>query len=173
MHSPLVITLDLDEATMARFQDERAELFPPHRTQVGAHLTLFHAVPGEMQAQVLADIQSAAERPPFDVAVCKVVSLGKGAAYSLEATELSELRARLRQGWAAHLTPQDSQGFRPHVTVQNKVDPTTARETVRRLQAAFVPFTARAEAVVVWRYVGGPWELVQRMPLAGGDASRR
>lgn len=165
MLSPLVITLDLDEASMARFQAERAELFPPNRTQVGAHLTLFHAIPGQMEAQVLEEVQIAADRPPFDVAVGKVISLGRGAAYSLEAPELSEIRARLRQSWAAHLTPQDSQGFRPHVTVQNKVDPATSKETVQRLQAAFVPFTAHAEALVVWRYVGGPWELVQRFAL--------
>ncbi len=173
MHSPLVITLDLDEATMARFQAERAELFPPHRTQVGAHLTLFHAVPGRLEAQVLQDVQTAADRPPFDVAVRKVISLGKGAAYLLEAPELTELHARLRQSWAAHLTPQDSQGFRPHVTVQNKVDPATARETVQRLQAALVPFIARAQALVVWRYIGGPWELVQRVPFGDGDPLQR
>lgn len=165
MLSPLVITLDLDEASMARFQAERAELFPPNRTQVGAHLTLFHAIPGQMETQVLEEVQTAAHRPPFDVAVRKVISLGRGAAYSLDAAELSELRASLRHSWAADLTPQDIQGFRPHVTVQNKVDPATAKETVQRLQAAFVPFNARAEALVVWRYVGGPWELVQRFTL--------
>lgn len=170
MHSPLVITLDLDEATMARFQAERAELFPAHRTQVGAHLTLFHAIPGQMEAEVLEEVQAAADRPPFDVAVSKVISLGQGAAYSLEAPELTALHARLRKSWAAHLTPQDSQGFRPHVTVQNKVDPATARETVQRLQAAFVPFTARAQALVVWRYIGGPWELAQRFPFEDGNA---
>lgn len=159
---PLIVTLELDAATTARFEAERRELFPAGRTAVGAHLTLFHALPGRLTSEVLTDVAEAAARPAFDVAVRSVISLGRGAAYQVGAPELSALQRGLQRLWAEHLTRQDSQGFRGHVTVQNKVSSDVAKATVERLRAAFVPFVARAEGLAVWRYVGGPWEPVQR-----------
>jgi hypothetical protein len=159
---PFVVTLELDAETMARFDAERRELFPAGRTQVGAHLTLFHAVPGELEERVRADLAEAArEQPAFEVEVAEVVPLGRGAAYRLEAPELTSVHRRLQGAWRDHLTPQDAQGLRAHVTVQNKVTPETAKATLARLRAGFAPSTARAESLALWRYVGGPWEPVE------------
>ena len=38
------------------------------------------------------------------------------------------------------LTAQDRQGFRAHVTIQNKVTPEVARSTLAALSAVFTPF---------------------------------
>ncbi len=165
MH-PLVVSLVLDEDTTARFEAERAELFAPGRTAVGAHLTLFHAVPGEQLGVVRAQVRAQARRSPFELPVTEVIALGKGAAYRLESAELVHLHAALQRAWWDGLTRQDRQSLRPHVTVQNKVGADVARATVVRLRAAFTPFTATAEALAVWRYVGGPWELIERVDLA-------
>ena len=131
MTAPLVVTLVLDDATQDRFDAERARLFPPGRTAVGAHVTLFHAVPGELRPTVENDLRAAAG-PPFDVAVERVAPLGRGAAYALASPELARRHRALQQAWWAHLTAQDRQGFRPHVTVQNKVDAATAKRTVEQ-----------------------------------------
>ncbi|VXA93204.1 2'-5' RNA ligase family protein [Nocardioides sp. AX2bis] len=163
---PLVVTLVLDEDTTARFEAERAALFPAGRTQVGAHLTLFHAVPGERLDDVRTQVRATARRPPFAVPVTEVMPLGKGAAYRLDSPELVTLHADLQRSWWDDLTKQDRQPLRPHVTVQNKVDADVARATVDRLRADFAPFTATAEALAVWRYVGGPWEPVERYAFA-------
>ena len=96
-------------------------------------------------------------RKPFPVDVTEVMSLGRGAAYRLSAPELNDVHAQLRKRWYADLTAQDRQGFRPHVTVQNKADVDTARRTVLRLQAAFRPFQVDATGLRLWRYDGGPW----------------
>lgn len=161
MH-PLVVTLVLDDETTARFEAERAELFPAGRTAVGAHLTLFHAVPGARLEQVLAEVAAQARRPRFDLAVSEVMALGRGAAYRLDSPELVDLHADLQRSWWDDLTAQDRQPLRPHVTVQNKVDAAVARATVERLRGGFTPTTAGARALAVWRYVGGPWEPVER-----------
>ena len=137
---PLVVTLALDEAATARFDAERRELFPPGRTAVGAHLTLFHAVPGELVDTVLADVEAHADRDPFPVPVTEVMSLGRGVAYRLASSELAALHRTLQRSWWDHLTAQDRQGFRAHITVQNKVDPDTARRTLQRLTAGFASF---------------------------------
>lgn len=163
---PLVVTLMLDPASTERFEAERAELFPAGRTAVGAHLSLFHAVPGELLGRVLADVAREAEQPSFALEVAEVVALGRGAAYRLRAAELDDLHRRLRGAWSDHLTRQDQQGLRAHVTVQNKATPEVARRTLERLRRDFVPTTATAEALAVWHYRGGPWELQQSFPFA-------
>ena len=160
--NPLVVTLALDGPTQERFDAQRARLFP--RSPVGAHVTLFHAVPGELRPTVEDDLRAAAG-PPFDVAVERVQPLGRGAAYALASPELALRHRALQQAWWAHLTAQDRQGFRPHVTVQNKVDAATAKRTVEQLRAAFVPFTARALGFALWRYDGGPWTRLTTVPF--------
>ena len=83
---PLVVTLQLDEAATARFGAERAELFPTGRTAVGAHVTLFHAIPAQLREDVEAELgRLAARTVPFPVGVTEVVSLGRGVAYRLAA----------------------------------------------------------------------------------------
>ena len=53
--------------------------------------------------------------------------MGRGVAYRLDSPALPALRRELASEWSKWLTPPDSQRFQPHVTVQNKVDPTEAR----------------------------------------------
>jgi hypothetical protein len=92
--------------------------------------------------------------------------LGRGVAFRLEAPEVAGLRARLAREWDGWLVPQDRQPWRPHVTVQNKVTPEVARETLQRLSAGFAPWEARAEGLLLWRYRGGPWEAAGEFPFA-------
>lgn len=154
---PLVLTLALDPGAQQRFDDEREAYFPAGRTAVGAHVTLFHAVPGRLESVVRADLAQVCLRESFSVDVPEVMPLGRGAAYRLSAPELSDVHAQLRKRWYADLTAQDRQGFRPHVTVQNKADVDTARRTVLRLQTQFRPFQVGATGLRLWRYDGGPW----------------
>ena len=44
--APLILTLTLDEATQAYFNDLRRQHFPPNINYLAAHLTLFHHLPG-------------------------------------------------------------------------------------------------------------------------------
>jgi 2'-5' RNA ligase len=169
---PLVVTLQMERPARERFDAERRALFPPGRTHVGAHITLFHALPGEHRAAVASALAAEQGQKVLAVAVTGVRSLGRGAAYTLESPELSRLRDRLATAWEPWLTPQDRRPFRPHVTVQNKVDAATARATVLALTAAFTPHALRGIGLELWRYVGGPWELVERFPFrsrAGED----
>lgn len=164
MPQPLVVTLAIEDSAQQRFDEERRRLFPPGRTQVGAHVTLFHAVPGELEERVRADLVAAAG-PPFPVGVAGVLPLGRGAAYALASPELTRRHRELQQLWWNHLTRQDQQGFRPHITVQNKVEPAEARATVAVLRRGFRPFEVRADGFVLWRYDGGPWTELGRIPF--------
>ncbi|NAZ85991.1 2'-5' RNA ligase family protein [Kineococcus indalonis] len=168
--APLVLALALDAQDQRRLDELRRRHFPPERLQVGAHVTLFHALPGEQRAAVLEAVTEACRRPAFDVRVAGARSLGRGAALVLRSAELDALRADLAGRFAPWLTRQDAQRFSAHVTVQNFVTPQRARETVELLSAELSaqpdPDPLRATGVEVHRYLGGPWDLLEVVPLA-------
>jgi len=163
---PLIVTLLLEPSAQERFDRLRAAHFPADRNHLAAHVTLFHALPGAEVDLVAADLASAANRPAFDVAVSGVRSLGRGVAYTLDAPELTALRASLARAWSSMLTPQDRQRHAPHVTVQNKVEPAVARALLDRLTAEFVPYRVGARGLGLWRYLGGPWAPVAEYEFA-------
>jgi 2'-5' RNA ligase len=165
---PLIVTLAMDEDASGWFDDLRRRWFPPARNLVPAHLTLFHKLPGAEEARVGEILKAAAaQAAPFEMEASGVASLGRGVAYRLRSPELEALRARLARALDAWLTPQDRAGFRPHVTVQNKVDPAEARALLEALQHDHRPFPVRAEGLLVWAYLGGPWRRVARIPFGG------
>ena len=163
--SPLVVTLLLEPGAQERFDRLRAAHFPAERNHLAAHVTLFHALPGEQVDAVSADLADAARRPAFDVAVTGLRLLGRGVAYTLDAPELTALRGGLAAAWDPWLTPQDRQRHAPHVTVQNKVDPAVARALRDRLAAEFVPHRVGARGLGLWRYLGGPWAPIAEHPF--------
>ncbi len=166
--APLILSLGLDADSFARLDALRREHFPPHLNRIPAHVTLFHHLPGEEEAAVVATLAAAcAGQGPSAVRVAGLMPLGRGVAFRLEAPEVAALRARLAREWDGWLTAQDRQPWRPHVTVQNKVTPETARGTLQRLSAGFSPWAALAEGLLLWRYRGGPWEEAGTFSFAG------
>ncbi|GAA3755413.1 2'-5' RNA ligase family protein [Terriglobus aquaticus] len=156
-----VLTLALDSSSQQRFELLRQQWFPPERNQIPAHLTLFHTLPEtEAVAHSLRAIATATR--PFHMEVSGLRSLGRGVAFFLEAPAAKALHRDLSNAFQDELSPQDRQGFRPHVVVQNKVEPAVARETLAVLQAGFVPWRCQAVGLDWWRYLGGPWQLLQR-----------
>ena len=128
-------------------------------------MTLFHTLPeAALVASALADIARATTA--FRMQVNQVRSLGRGVALFLDAPPAVTLHRRLSENFSDLLSSQDRQGFRPHVVVQNKVEPAVARETLTVVQAGFVPWQCQAVGLDWWRYLGGPWELLQRFPFA-------
>lgn len=156
---PLILTLQLEETAFARFEDLRRRHFPQALNQIPAHATLFHNLPGDEEAAVTETIDDVArESAPPEVAVTGLRFTGRGVAFVLESEALAAVRGRLASAFEAWLTPQDRQGWRPHVTVQNMVAPETARTLQADLADGFAPFRFTAPGLLLWRYRGGPWE---------------
>jgi hypothetical protein len=165
---PLILTLAFDAPTFAVFDGLRRRHFPAALNKIPAHVTLFHHLPGPDAAGVAETVAALArvEAPPL-VSVTGLRFLGRGVAYTLESAGLSAFRGRLAREFAAVLTAQDAQGWRPHVTIQNKVAPGVARALLAEREAAFEPFAFTAPGLVLWRYLGGPWE--RRATFAFGE----
>lgn len=146
----------------------RRHHFPPERNFIPAHLTLFHALPGTNLPAIKRDLSAACgKQKPFSLMATGWRSLGRGTALAFSSPELVTLRQALSREWRDDLTAQDSAKIAPHVTVQNKVAPQEAQRLLRELQAGFAPFAARAEGLLLWRYLGGPWDLVRRFAFSG------
>ncbi len=163
--APLLLTLQLTEPAQSVFQALRTRHFPAPRNLVPAHVSLFHALPGAGRAEIVRALHALQASPPA-ILVEPPRALGRGVAFPLASPALLALRARLAESWSAWLTRQDRERFRPHVTVQNKVTPELARETLERLQQGFVPWPTEGTALLLWRYLGGPWEAMERIELA-------
>ncbi len=168
--APLILTLALAPDDQARFDRLRAAHFPPERNVLSAHVTLFHHLPGAEAGRIAADLATASRRAPFPVAVTAVRSLGRGVAFTLDSEILAGLRGTLRRSWEALLTAQDRQGFRPHITVQNKVSAAEAKGLLQALAAGFAPFEIGATGLSLWRYRGGPCPAEAAFPFTDSPA---
>jgi 2'-5' RNA ligase len=159
---PFVLTLEMDGVSFSRLDGLRKQYYPPERNVVPAHITLFHQLPGDRGREVKAMLRDAvAGRPVLDVEVTDVKFMGQGVGLSLRSPRLLALREALATEWWPWLTNQDRAGYRPHVTLQNKVSAAEARKTQQAVAASFRPFTIRGLGLHLWRYVGGPWEDAQ------------
>ncbi len=165
---PLIVTLQLDGEAQARFEAERRRFYPARLNRIPAHISLFHALPGEEESSIRAELESLARSTkPFPVEVHDLMRLGRGVAYAVRAPELAEVHAALRAAWLPWLSRQDQQPFRPHIVVQNKVDPGEARALYDRLAAGFRPSEAQAAGLLLWQYEGGPWTSAGEFTFAG------
>lgn len=162
---PLIVTAAFGAADQAGLDRLRERWFPPERNQLAAHLTLFHALPGDVLDELTAALERVCERGAPAAEVTGVRSLGRGAALVVASPGLARVRADLATGFGGRLTPQDGQGFRPHVTVQNFVTPEVARATVAELSHGFAPWPLEVSGLAVHRYLGGPWELLREHPF--------
>ena len=165
--APLILTLQFDERSFAFFDEQRRRYFPPERNFIPARLTLFHALPGEQLETIQRDLKGrASDQKLFTLDVTGLRPLGRGVAYALASAELTDMRRHFAQIWNDWLKPQDRQNHNPHVTVQNKVDPTQARALLEDLSDGFTPFQVEAIGMELWWYRGGPWEKVRSYPFA-------
>ncbi len=157
---PFILTLKLDEQSFAMLDALRVEHFPRERNFIPAHITLFHALPAEHELLIQDSLEALCQTTPvLPVSLPKPRFLGRGVALEVNSPDLVRLRKRLAVEWEALLGPQDRQGYRPHITIQNKVTSAQARQLYERLSTEWAPMMARGEGLLLWRYKGGPWDL--------------
>ena len=160
MPQPLILTLKLDQETQQYFNQFREKYFPPERNYLDAHLTMFHHLPGEEIAGICETLDKiSAEFSPFEIKFPKWRFLGKGVAADVESKKLIDLRKQLAEIWQDRLTRQDSQKFKPHITIQNKVAPEKARRLFNNLSELKRLPNGFGEGLQLWHYMGGPWKL--------------
>lgn len=161
-----IVTLALEKQAQEWFEAQRQAHFPAALNKIPAHLSLFHSLPGTA-ATGHALREAAAGQSPFAMRMDGVRSMGRGVMYTLASPQLLGLHRTLAGSFTAFLTPQDKQPLRPHVVVQNKVEPGEAKLLLAQLQAGFVSRDVGAEGLLWWEYLGGPWRLLETFPFSG------
>ncbi|MEN2785127.1 2'-5' RNA ligase family protein [Sphingomonas qilianensis] len=165
--APIIVTAVFGKADTAYFDGLRKAHFPPERNQLAAHLTMFHHLPPSLEAELKQRLAGETRGVPAPQArIAGLMSLGRGVAFRIESPELEDIRDRLRDAFAAMLTPQDAAGWRPHVTIQNKVEPYQAKALQAELATDFRPRSVAVAGLASWWYRGGPWEPLSRHMFA-------
>lgn len=167
MAGALIVTAELAPADFAWFDHLRHLHFPPERNVLSAHLTMFHALPPSAESEVRRDLARLAARPRPHAVVAGLMNLGGGVAYRIVSDELEQVRAELADRFRGLLTAQDSAGWRPHITVQNKVGSGDATRLKTELEKDFEPRALNVSGLAVHRYLGGPWEHLVTYPFRG------
>ena len=167
--APIIVSALFHGEDQAWLDGLRRAHFPPARNHLAAHLTLFHHLPPSLADEVrdrLTGLTRRVAAPQAEAA--GLLDLGSGTAIRIVSPGLQAIRAELVEAFRGMLVPQDAAGWRPHVTIQNKVSATEGRALRAMLAAEFDrPRSVRIAALAAWWYRGGPWEALSRHPFGG------
>ena len=164
--APIIVTAVIGREDQAWLDTQRRAHFPSERNLLPAHLTMFHHLPPSLAEEVRQRLGDLAREGALAARITGPISLGRGVAYRIDSAELEDRRAWLADCWTDVLTPQDRAPWRPHVTIQNKVEPGEARTLLDRLKADFRPWPLAITGFASWYYRGGPWEKLSRHMVA-------
>lgn len=167
MAGALIVTAEIAQRDFSWLEGLRRAHYPPDRNQVSAHLTMFHALPPSAEPEVRSRLSDLAKGPPPLTTIEGLMNLGGGVAFRVVSPDLDRIREELAEELHGLLGAQDSAGWRPHITIQNKVPPKAARELLDSLQREFVPRPLAISALALHRYLDGPWEAVARYSFRG------
>lgn len=160
MAGALIVTAEIAPADFAWLDRLRRAHFPPERNVLPAHLTMFHALPPSAVAELQSRLAAFARSKPPVARIEGLMNLGGGVAYRIVSPDLDLIRNELADAFQGSLSAQDSGGWRPHVTVQNKVAPKVARALLEELERGFTPRPVAISGLGLHRYLGGPWERI-------------
>ena len=167
MAGALIITADLGAEEFAWLDSLRRRHYPADRNQLPAHLTMFHALPPSAEGEIRGRLAAlASERPPRAM-IAGLMDLGGGVAFRIVSAELDRIRERIAGDLHGLLGAQDSGGWRPHVTIQNKVTPKVARALLSEMETGFRSRPLPISGLGLHRYLGGPWQHLAAYPFRG------
>ena len=165
MAGALIVTAELAAPDLAWLDRLRRHHYPAERNRLPAHLTMFHALPPSLEGEARHRLTAAARGPVPRAMIAGLMDLGGGIAFRIVSEQLDEIRDELSEAFHGMLGAQDSGGWRPHVTVQNKVSNREARQLLEVLEAGFQPRPIGIRGLGLHRYLGGPWETLQVWPF--------
>ncbi|KAK6957250.1 hypothetical protein Daesc_000032 [Daldinia eschscholtzii] len=171
-----VLTLQTDTELHQAMCALRKRYYPPALLRVGAHVSLFRALPGSTLPSLRSDIASAAAPiNPFGIqAVGPPTRLGRGgvAVPVLGLEPVESLVQELQRKWCEVLSRQDRGVFRGHYTLMNKVEDsevvTRCLEELRR-EFRLEGCPGRALGLSLWRYDRGWWHHETDFPFLGAQ----
>jgi hypothetical protein len=167
MAGALIVTAELGGEDLAWLDRLRRAHYPAERNRLPAHLTIFHALPPSAEEEVRTRLSRFASASAPVARIEGLMDLGGGVAFRVVSPELDRIRDELAHDLCGLLGAQDSGGWRPHVTIQNKVAPKVARALIAELEREFRPRPLSIGGLGLHRYLNGPWEKLAIYPFRG------
>ena len=158
MAGPLIVTAELGPADFAWLDGLRRAHYPAERNRVPAHLTLFRSLPPGAEDEVRRVLARACAQAAPRAAINGLMDLGRGVAVRVRSDDLDVIRAEMVDHFHGLLTPQDSSGWVPHVTIQNKAERGSVRELLRTLERQVAPRPLAIRGLLLFRYDAGYWQ---------------
>jgi hypothetical protein len=163
----LIVTAEIGLRDLAWLDPLRQTYYPAARNHLPAHLTMFHSLPPSAEGEARRTLaRLAGERSPR-ASIEGLMDLGGGVAFRVVSPELDSMRRELAEDFFGLLAAQDAGGWRPHVTIQNKVAVTYARTLKTSLERDFRPRPLEISGLGIHRYLGGPWEKIATYAFRG------
>ncbi len=167
MAGALIVTAELGPPDLAWLDRLRRTHYPAERNRVPAHLTMFHALPPSAEGELRSRLSNLVRAGAPHAWIEGLMNLGGGVAYRIVSPDLDAIRNELAEVFHGSLTVQDAGGWRPHVTIQNKVATKVARALLEDLQRGFAPRSVSISGLGLHRYLDGPWERLGVYPFRG------
>ena len=167
MTAPIIVTALMGDEDHALYDGLRCAHFPPERNMIPAHLTLFHHLPPSTLDELCQRLAHEARGPAPAARTAGLMDLGGGTAIRIRSAGLGNVRDRLADAFHDLLVPQDRAGWRPHVTIQNKVARAAAQALQSELGSAYADRPVRIAGLACWWYRGGPWEPITACRFRG------
>jgi hypothetical protein len=172
MAGPLIVTVDFAPADFAWLEGLRRAHYPADLNRVSAHLTLFQGLPPSAVAEVRHQLALHSAGPPPRATIAGLMNLSNGVAFRVVSDELEAIRESIADHFHGLLCAPDAAGWRPHITIQNKVAPKQAKALLAELERDFHPRPLGISRLALHRYRNGPWETLARYPFRGNSSSR-
>lgn len=167
MAGPLIVTADFSATDFGWLEGLRRAHYPAELNRVPVHLTMFQGLPPSAVDEVKQQLAFHSAGPTPRAMVAGLMNLSGGVAFRVVSDELESIREAIADHFHGLLCAPDAAGWRPHVTIQNKVPPRQAKALLDELEAGFRPRPLGIAGVSVHRYRGGPWETLATYKFRG------
>ena len=167
MAGPLIVTADFSATDFAWLEGLRRAHYPAELNRVPVHLTMFQGLPPSAVVEVKQQLALHSAGPPPRAAIAGLMNLTGGVAIRVVSDELESIRETIADHFHGLLCAPDAAGWRPHITIQNKVPPRQAKLLLDALERDFRPRPLDLVGLTVHRYRGGPWETLASYKFRG------
>ena len=169
MAGPLIVTADIKADDFAWLEGLRRAHYPAEQNRVPVHLTMFQGLPPSASEEVKRQLSLHAAGSPPKAIIDGLMNLGGGVAFRVVSDELETIREAVAGHFHGLLCAPDAAGWRPHITIQNKVPARQAKALLDQLCRDFRPQPLGIAGLSVHRYRGGPWETLATYRFRGAS----
>ena len=169
MSGPLIVTAQFAKDDHSWLEGLRRAHYPFEHNRVPVHLTMFQGLPPSALEEVRHQLALHTAAPPPRASIEGLMNLSSGVAYRVVSEDLEAIRGSIADHLHGLLSGPDAVGWRPHITIQNKVPARDAKALLDELGRDFRPRRLAISGLLLHRYRGGPWETLATYKFRGAN----